>query len=134
MSLNWNFTDKERFAKLTEEEKKQNDLYVWGCLAVGIGEITKKNAKEWLARYAFYTNCLGAMYLTKGEPYIPSLEDVEKRIGLRTNVFPNETEAAFAKKVYQAWKRDNVRREVKKAVIANCAEEVAKELKETNHV
>lgn len=108
MSLNWNFTDKERFNKLTEEEKKLNDSFIWGCLGIGIGEITEKNAAEWHARYCFYVDVLGAMATVDKKPWIPSLEDVKKRIGLRTNIFPKETDAKFTKKVFDSWKRDNL--------------------------
>ncbi len=94
MSLNFNFTDKVRFNQLTDEDKKLNDVFIWGCMAVCLREISEKNAAEWQWRYAFAVNLNGAFFYNKEEPYIPTLEEVKKRIGLSTNA-DNKTRKQF---------------------------------------
>lgn len=95
MSLNWQFTDKARFDALTEEEKKMNEPYIWGCMFIGLAEITEKNAEEWQWRYEYSCKLNGATFYLDDKPYIPTIEDVKKRIGLRTNCFPNKTRNMF---------------------------------------
>lgn len=104
MSLNFQFEDKERFNKLTDEEKKQNDIFIWGCLLIDLGEITEKNAEEWHWRYCFANKVNGPFYTVKGEPYEPTLEEVQKRIGLHTNV-SNRTRNQFIQKVVRIYSR-----------------------------
>lgn len=108
MSLNWQFTDKARFDALTPDEKKVNTCFVWGCMFVDLGSITEANAKEWHARYLFVDKISGPFYYetqTDDEkenkiqrPWSPTLDDVRKRIGLKTNV-TTKTRSQFAKKV-----------------------------------
>lgn len=95
MSLDWRFTDAERFAKLTDEEKSFNDTFIWGMMAVGLGEITEKNAEEWAWRYAYAVRLNGAFYYVDDKIYIPTVEQVRKRIGLSTNNHPNKTRRQF---------------------------------------
>lgn len=114
MSLNWEFKDKVRHAALTDEEKKGNDVYIWAAVPLCIGEITEKNAKEWLWRFVFASKLGGAMAYTtikedgkpdRREEYYPTLEDVRKRIGLSVNV-NTESRAAFIRKAvrsFSAW-------------------------------
>lgn len=87
--LNWQFADTERFNKLTEEEKKWNDAFIWGCILVGLKGITEKNAEEWEWRYKFMVKLNGASYYARvgkeDKEWIPTLEDIKKRIGLTTN-------------------------------------------------
>lgn len=98
MSLNWRFTDEAGFNSMSDKDKELNDAYVWGCLAVDIPDITDKTADEWCKRYAMYTLLLGAMYEVDGKPYVPTVDEVRKRIGLTTNVTA-KTRAQFIKKV-----------------------------------
>lgn len=87
MSLNWQFTDKARFALLTEQEKNINHCFVWGCMIIDLGSITEKNAQEWHQRYVIANSKVGPFYyMTNKKPWVPTLEDVKKRIGRQTNV------------------------------------------------
>jgi len=91
MSLNWQFTDKARFKKLTKEEKEQNDCFVWAALFLDIRDITEKNATEWVWRWTFGNKLNGPYFYrmkdgVAGEPFVPTLAEVKKRIGFTTNV------------------------------------------------
>jgi len=59
------------------EEKADTYYLAIGSMAIGVPEITKRNCKEVYARHKF---------LNQNFPY--SLEDVEKHIGMKTNVVP----------------------------------------------
>jgi hypothetical protein len=108
MSLDWRFTDDSVFSKLTEEEKKRNDLYIWGCLSVGIAQITEKTAKEWQFRYAFAVQLNGAYYSLDGKAIVPTLADVRKRIGLSTNV-STFSRTEFLKRHIRTFEENNAR-------------------------
>lgn len=84
MSLNFQF-NKESFEKMTADDKAVNDAFIWGCMLVDLREITEKNATEWHWRYCFATKVNGAIFTVADKPYIPTLEEVRKRIGLHTN-------------------------------------------------
>ena len=95
MALNFEFTDEKKYNQLTKDEKSLNDVFIWGMMVVGLGDITEKNAKEWQWRYDFASKLTGPFFYKNDEPYIPTLEEVEKRIGLRTNNFPAKTRKQF---------------------------------------
>ncbi|MGZ4659692.1 MAG: hypothetical protein ACXVYB_00265 [Arthrobacter sp.] len=90
MSLNWNATEAPDWDKL---EWPQKESLIFSTMSVGIGAITEENCEEWYSRYL-------QTYLAYGwgEPYL-TLQHVKYGIGLRTNVFPKETPAAFRKKL-----------------------------------
>lgn len=107
MSLRWEFTDKEAYAKLTDEDKALNDCFVWGSLFLDIRDITADNANEWVWRWTFGTKLNGAYYRNAdGTPFIPTLEDVLKRVGLSTNV-PTKTRKQFIAKVVKHYEADH---------------------------
>jgi hypothetical protein len=86
MSLNWQFTDKNRFQKLSDSDNDWNGAFIWGCLITDMRDITEKNAEEWRWRYAYAVNLNGpSYYRPDGTPFIPSKDEVNKRIGLTTN-------------------------------------------------
>lgn len=95
--LNWQFTNKKLFDSLTKDEKKLNDVFIWGCMFVGLGKITEKNAEEWQWRYEYASKLNGPYNTINGKAYIPTLDDIKKRIGLHTNCFPNKTRNQFIK-------------------------------------
>lgn len=102
MSLNWEFKDKSRFDKLTDEEKKLNNSFIWGCMFIDMGDITEKNYREWHARYLFANRAIGPFYHTenmdgKMVSWEPSLSQVEARIGLHTNVTTLSRKQFFGK-------------------------------------
>ena len=55
-------------------------------MVVDMGEITEKNAEEWHWRYSFASKLNGSIYQVNGKDYIPTLDEIKKRIGLSTNV------------------------------------------------
>lgn len=106
MSLNWQFTDKERFKGIKGDP--MNDLFIWGCMMVDLGQITEKNAVEWQKRYALYDRLYGPFYYADKErttSLVPTLEQVKARIGLTTNV-TNRTTAQFMSKVWKHYKTE----------------------------
>lgn len=110
MSLNYQFTDKERWAKLTDEDKAWNDAYIWMALGLDLGEITEKTAPEWVWRWTFYSKLVGPAYWKvvdgkRDSEYRPDLAEVQKRIGLHTNV-STKTRNQFVKKMVDSFDRD----------------------------
>jgi len=100
MSLNFQFTDKERFNKLTKEEKQQNDCFIWWAMLYDLREITEKNIDEWLWRIKFATKINGPTYnKADGTPYIPTKKEIEKRIGLTTNADKKTRNQFIAKQI-----------------------------------
>jgi hypothetical protein len=111
MSLNFDFTQmverlgKEEYDRITDHPTIEGkwhpvtDALIWMTMAVGMGEITEKNADKFADRLLAYQALNGACLRgPDGEVYITS-EDVKNHIGLSTNVFPMETDAQFAKKL-----------------------------------
>ena len=107
MSLNFQFTDKQKFDALTEQEKEQNNCFIWWSLLLDLNSITEKNADEWLWRIKFATQLNGPTYLNSDKtPYIPTLDEIKKRIGLKTNV-SNKTRNQFIAKEVRIYSSDN---------------------------
>lgn len=91
MSLNWQFTDKARFKKFTKQERQENECFIWCALYLDLRDITEKNASEWVWRWTFGSKLNGPYFYRmkdgkRQEPFVPTLADVKKRIGLTTNV------------------------------------------------
>ena len=63
---------------------------IWATPAVGLGEIADNNVYEFFARYTVYCKINGLEAV--------SFEVVKAHIGLKTNVYPNETRAQWAKR------------------------------------
>ena len=112
MSLNWKFTDTEVLDKL-EDNTNENGItncLIWGCMIADLGEITKDNISEWLVRGHMLKQvglALGRRANDDGEieEWVPSVEDLQARIGLVTNV-STTTRAQFRKKVIKILERD----------------------------
>lgn len=105
MSLNWDYTDKEKFAAIKGDP--MNDVFIWGCMFTDMQGITEKNAEEWWVRYRMYDLLCGPFYYEPSEnkerkPLTVTLADVKKRVGLRTNV-TQKTRSAFLTKAYTAY-------------------------------
>ncbi len=105
--LNFQFTDNEKFNSLTVDEKKLNDTFIWGCMFVGLANITEKNAKEWQWRYEYSVKLNGPSFTIDGKPYIPTIEDVKKRIGLTTNCFPDKSRNQFVQSQARIYNHSN---------------------------
>ncbi len=109
MSLNWSLAkikDKDTVCFIPnrydpETEKVGRGLnpvtesLIWACVAIELGEITAKNAKEFHARLERWELVIGN-YLRNRGPI--TLAEVEQHIGLHTNV-SNRSRAAFEKKL-----------------------------------
>ena len=75
------------------------EAIIFGTIATGIGDITEKNYEEFFVRIA-YIEKLNGTFLRKAnfKPRPITLADVRALIGLKTNVFPEETRAKFIKR------------------------------------
>lgn len=117
MSLNWDISKVKDFNELyikgtwknddefvvdeKGSDKKLNyrtETLIWLTMTIGIGQITEKNYKEFLKRIALYEKLNGNFF--RNRPY--SLEDIERNIGLRTNV-SNEPFGKWIKRIYDNW-------------------------------
>lgn len=67
-------------------------------MAVGMGEIREATAQEFFARVRLYENMAGATLHTKDGASLITPEDVQRHIGLKTNV-ANETRQTWVKRV-----------------------------------
>jgi hypothetical protein len=87
MALNWNIEKCKNYKQLTEgSESVTTDVMIWATMIVGIGTITKANYKEFYARLHLVELISGTLITEKGKPHYLTLSDVERRIGLTTNV------------------------------------------------
>lgn len=101
MALNWNIEKVKNWKEISddEEEWKVTDALIWATMAVGLGSITKANAEEFHRRLSEYEHQFGTYLILKGgEPYYITLADVQRRIGLYTNV-GNTSKREFAAKL-----------------------------------
>jgi hypothetical protein len=84
------------YKKKTKEGYPYSDAtyhLAWGSMAIGIGEITKKNYAEVYARHKFLNKL--SRY---GIPFNLTIENVYSHIGLKTNVSP-ETKSAWRNRI-----------------------------------
>ena len=63
---------------------------VYQSMVIGLDEITKSNADEWLIRLQFVNRLYGTSLMTRDDknavkPYRITFEDLERHIGLKTN-------------------------------------------------
>jgi hypothetical protein len=90
MSLDWDATKCGSAWKKLHPEVQT--VMVFGCISTGIGKITKENYHKWAARL----QVMDDVYHVTG--IRPTLEEIKAAIGLSTNVFPDETDAIWAKR------------------------------------
>ncbi len=105
MSLNWSLEGCEDWEALkTDEEWPITQTLIFATMGVGIGEITEKTLPEFYARIAFLERLNGSFVKAQsedGSDWVDrpiTVEDIRRRIGLTTNVFPQETRAKWAKR------------------------------------
>jgi hypothetical protein len=112
MSLSWNIDDFPHKVTESVEEGTGRTVYeldpithglVFVTMALGWGEITEKNARDFFARLYAYERMFGSMVRTVPEdgegltvPRYFTPEDVREHIGLRTNVFPKMPDGKWA--------------------------------------
>ena len=104
MSLDWDITDCKNHEEVmlgTEIEGPKTEECIWGSIVVKLQDITEVNCKEWYARYKFW--CQMIDQATELEP-----KDIHRRIGLSTNVFPDEPRSK--------WMNSLVKRELNRLV------------------
>lgn len=128
MSLTWSVTDIKDWETVTripvyttgepEPDYRLSPIthaLIFGTMAVGIGHISEKDAPEFYARLALYERMNGS-FTTVPDPKDPSNrvnyyitpEDVQRHIGLRTNVFPKETRTKWYKRILDSAMRDHI--------------------------
>lgn len=90
MSLNWDVRDVENsdtvcFHEVDGERRLRpvTEALIFGCMGIGIGEITKNNWKEVHKRHCLLGGLMGV-------PTKFTEQDIVNHIGLSTNVFPKE--------------------------------------------
>ena len=84
---------------------------IFATMNVGMGEITESNYVKFWTRYVAFWNAIDGSY----DSLYFSLEDVRTMIGLKTNVFPMVTDAAFRKTLiskFEARIESRVRKDV----------------------
>lgn len=107
MSLNYDLSTIPRefwhADEATEDAKTVTNALIWATMAVGIGEITEANWEEFAGRITAYEQAGGAFLQyadgdrIRDRPITP--DEVHQRVGLKTNVFPKESKAAFNRKL-----------------------------------
>jgi hypothetical protein len=86
--------------------KPATETLIWICLAIDIGEITQTNWEEWFLRARVWEKSMGALRGRGKDQQFITPEEVKAHIGLKTNVFPKSTAAAFAKKMVTVLERE----------------------------
>lgn len=112
MSLNWDIgqiKDWETVTKIVAEhddphrgikagQKMMNpvtEALIWATMAIGVGEITSKTIDKFFERLRLVEKLSGPMLSSQSGDYIITRADVEKHMGLRTNVFPMWNDKKF---------------------------------------
>ncbi len=71
----------------------------FATMPIGLGEITEKNVGEFFARLDYLQRAAGGFLSGPEGPYFITADDVIRRIGMRTNVFPAEPRSKWLKRV-----------------------------------
>jgi hypothetical protein len=95
MSLDWDITNCKNMEALQEEENGEwaiTNALIWTTMHVDMGSITIKNAAEFYARtkvVELFTPLVSKFNneTNESEKYPIAFGDIEKRIGLSTNVY-----------------------------------------------
>jgi hypothetical protein len=85
------------------------DTIIYMTIVVGMGEITEKNAAEFFARVELIQKLEGPTMVGPDGPCNLTLDDIEKRIGLHTNV-AMDTWRQFSTRVMTNWHHKMVKR------------------------
>lgn len=108
MSLDFSYKNVRNWEELCEPDRPhqpnaKTTLIIHLLMPVGIGEITPKTVPEIWERIEVL-QALDGPYLRGGEPGTEWLmrADIERLIGLTTNIFPKETKAAFMRRMEKA--------------------------------
>jgi hypothetical protein len=100
MSLDWDISEVENNDEIKADGSPwvTTETLIWYTMAVDMGEITKENYDEFFKRVSIWETINGAgkrKYnpdTDEHEDIFMTLEDVERRIGLSTNVITRDRE------------------------------------------
>lgn len=105
MSLDFSYKDVRNWEELCEpgephQPNAKTTLIIHLLMPVGIGEVNPKTIDEIWERIEIL-QALDGPYLQGGEPGTEWLTkaDIERLVGLKTNIFPKESKAAFMRKM-----------------------------------
>lgn len=108
MSLNFDVSQVRDYQRVTThptDDTRWNPItehLVYATMTVGIREITAKNYKTFYTRLRIADMVFGPVLYVNGELRSVTIEDVKMHIGLRTNVFPDISDAEFRKRIVRA--------------------------------
>lgn len=105
MSLNWNIEKVKDWENFNDEQRVVLDSIIWLTMAIGIGEITEDNHKEFFARLHMIEKLFGGVIFREGKYRTIKLDEVKDLIGLTTNV-SSITRAQFNKNQLQRFYRE----------------------------
>lgn len=110
MALSYDLTRIKNKDEVCFEDGRMNvvtECLIFATMSVGLGSITEKNWKKFLARMVVLEKIDGAYAKTSdGNPhFVATPENVYSHIGLKCNV-ADITDAAFRKNVFEMLERD----------------------------
>jgi hypothetical protein len=115
MSLNFRLKNVANYETLCYHGERMNpvtEALIFHCLALGMSEISEKNASEFFLRSEFHRKLFGAplkrLAHQKGEhdTEVPfTMDDIQAHIGLTTNVH-QEPRKAWCKRITEYWMRE----------------------------
>lgn len=99
MSLDWDLTEVHNWRDL---DRARTDAMIFATMFVGIGDLTEANAVKFHDRLHAYELLSGPIVQTAdGTDPLTTFAQVRAYVGLKTNVFPAESDAAFARKLFK---------------------------------
>lgn len=113
MSLNWNIENIVNYMDIapggdvnadgsTTYKNGGEGVKTWGLimLTIGLGlpGITEENKARFFARTTLYTHLFGSVIHLDGKEYTFTPEDIDRRVGMTTNV-SHETDSAWLKRM-----------------------------------
>ncbi len=119
MALHWDLTKVQNNKKVCWVRRKNRDTgkmetrmnpvtssIIWFTILAGIGRLTEKTVPLFFCRLRAWERCHGASLLRGKKGYFITLEDIQKHEGLSTNVFPQESDNQFLKRLGKSLMRD----------------------------
>lgn len=112
MSLNWDISEVKDLESIkTEEEWPKTEALIWQTMFVDMGSITEENYVEFFMRMRILAAVQDLTF--PPYPFDLTIEDVERRIGLHTNV-SNVSMHSFLMKLKTHVKKQKLRYEHKR--------------------
>ena len=101
MALNWDITNCTDIELLKSKgEWHKTEYMIFATMAIDMSEITEQNAVEFYARLKLVSAVYDGTWYTEGIGWEdPTLEDVQKRIGLTTNAYSRNTFKQWFKRI-----------------------------------